>query len=125
MQVFDKYPLPNTDITGDGFNFRGFTFSAPAPAKLNTYIGKIDYNLTQNGNHRLFVRGNLQNDRVSGLGQFGPEFPGDPSARTNYNNNKGIAVGYTAILRANLINNFRYGYVRQGFDQVSSEGCDG
>src|SRR6185437_6609888 len=118
MQIFNKYPLPNTDIVGDGFNFRGYPFTAGAPAKLDTYILKLDYNLTQNGNHRLFVRGNLQNDSVAGLGNDGPEFPGDPSNVTNKTNNKGVSVGYTAILRDNLINNFRYGFIREGIDSV-------
>lgn len=118
MQIFKQYPLPNTNIVGDGFNFRGFQFTAGAPAKRDTYIVKLDYNLTQNGNHRLFVRGNLQNDSVAGIGNDGPEFPGDPPNVTNKGNNKGISVGYTAILRDNLINNFRYGFIREGIDNV-------
>jgi len=124
MQIFNKYPLPNTDIVGDGFNFRGYQFTAGAPAKLDTYILKLDYNLTQNGNHRLFVRGNLQNDSVAGLGNDGPEFPGDPSNVTNKSNNKGVSVGYTAILRDNLINNFRYGFIREGIDSVGLQNSE-
>jgi hypothetical protein len=118
LQVFQQYPHPNTDVVGDGFNFRGFTFNAPAPAKLNTYILKLDYNLTRNANHRLFVRGNLQNDSFAGLGTDGPQFPGDAPDITTFSNNKGIAIGYTALLRNNLINNLRYGYIRQGLDNV-------
>src|SRR2546428_3856037 len=30
MQVFNQYPLPNTDIVGDGLDYRGFEFTAPA-----------------------------------------------------------------------------------------------
>ena len=62
MSIFQQYPLPNTDSVGDGLNYRGFTFSAPAPNKTDTYIAKLDFNLTQNGNHRVFVRGGLNND---------------------------------------------------------------
>jgi hypothetical protein len=116
--LFNQYPHPNTDIVGDGFNFRGFQFIAPAPAKLNTSIVKLDYNLTSNGSHRLFVRGNLQSDNIAGLGILGPQFPGAPPTEIDYSNNKGIAVGYTALLNSNLINNFRYGYIRQGLDTV-------
>src|SRR5690348_4629785 len=118
MQIFNQYPLPNTDIVGDGFNFRGYQFTAGAPAKLDTYILRADYNLTKSGNHRLFLRGNLQNDSVAGIGNDGPEFPGDPPNVTHNSNNKGISIGYTAILRENLINNFRYGFVREGIDSV-------
>lgn len=116
--VFQQYPEPNTDVAGDGFNFRGYTFNAPAPAKLNTYILKLDYNLTANGNHRVFMRANLQNDSLAGLGTNGPQFFGDAPDLTTFSNNKGVAFGYTALLRSNLINNFRYGYIRQGLDSV-------
>jgi hypothetical protein len=118
MQLFQKYPEPNTDVVGDGYNYRGFTFTAPAPAKLNTSILKLDYNITKNANHRLFVRGNLQSDNIAGLVGNGPQFPGDPPDETTFSNNKGIAVGYTALLHSNLINNLRYGYIRQGLDNV-------
>jgi hypothetical protein len=118
MQVFQQYPHANNDVVGDGFNFRGFTFQAPAPAKLNTYIVKLDYNLTRDGNHHLFVRGNLQNDNSAGVTVEGSQYPGAPPDATTFSNNKGIAVGYTALLRSNLINNLRYGYIRQGLDSV-------
>jgi hypothetical protein len=119
--LFQQYPQPNTNIVGDGFNFQGFQFIAPAPAKLNTSIVKLDYNLTRNANHRLFIRGNLQGDSIAGLGILGPQFPGDVPQQTQLSNNKGIAVGYTALLRSNLINNFRYGYIRQGLDTIGTE----
>ncbi|HET9410116.1 MAG TPA: TonB-dependent receptor [Candidatus Sulfotelmatobacter sp.] len=118
MQIFNQYPHPNTDVVGDGFNFRGFQFAAPAPAKLNTSIIKLDYNLTRDANHRLFVRGNLQGDNQAGLTLNGPQFPGEPPDQTEFSNNKGIAIGYTALFHSNLINNFRYGYIRQGLDLV-------
>jgi hypothetical protein len=118
LAVFQQYPHPNTDIVGDGYNYRGYTFSAAAPAKLNTSIIKLDHNLTSNGNHHLFVRGNLQGDNISGLVGSGPQFPGDPANNVTFSNNKGIAVGYTALFHGNLINNLRYGYIRQGLDQV-------
>ena len=52
------FPDSNTDSSGsaDGFNILGYTFAAPQPTSQNTYLFKLDYNLTQNGNHRLFVR---------------------------------------------------------------------
>jgi carboxypeptidase family protein len=121
MAIFQQYPLPNTDSVGDGLNYRGFTFSAPAPGKTDTYIAKLDFNLTQNGNHRVFVRGGLNNDHgaehkesVSQTGDAGPEFPGLATNLLGLNNSKGLTAGYTALLRNNLVNNFRYGFIRQG-----------
>jgi hypothetical protein len=117
-KIFQTYPLPNTTSVGDGLNLLGFTFSAPAPAKLDTYIAKLDYNVSANGNHRLFLRANLQNDHVPGLESNGPQFSNSPPNQLSTNNSKGLAAGYTAVLSNALINNFRYGYVRQGLGQA-------
>jgi len=108
--VFTKYPMPNTDSVGDGYDFRGFTFAAPNPTKHDTYILKLDYKLTQSGNHSLWVKGHLQNWRQSDA----PQFPGLPPNDFLTNNNKGLFAGYTALFSANLINNLRYGLIRQG-----------
>jgi hypothetical protein len=116
--IFSAYPHANTNaaVGADGFNYQGYTFSASTPATLNTYIAKLDYNITQNGNHRLFVRGNLQGDRRSAA----PQFPGLRPTQANVIPSKGLAVGYTAVLSTSLINNFRYGFVRQALDEVGS-----
>lgn len=106
------YPLPNTNTSygSDGLNILGYTFAAPQPASLNTFLLKLDYNLTANGTHRLFVRGNLQDDHTLDAA----EFPGQPPSQIITNNSKGLAVGYTVVLTNNVINNLRYGFVRQG-----------
>ena len=108
--VFNLYPHPNTDTVGDLLDYRGYTFAGSSPEKLNTYILRLDYKITANGNHNLFLRGNLQNDNQIQA----PEFPGQPSSNFHTNNNKGIAAGYTALLRPTLINNFRWSLVREG-----------
>jgi hypothetical protein len=70
--IFNAYPHANTTsaIGADGINYQGYTFAGANPQNLNTYIAKIDYNISQNGNHRLFVRGNLQGDRLDQPPQF-------------------------------------------------------
>jgi carboxypeptidase family protein len=104
-------PLPNgTSGGGDGLNSGSFTFAANNPVKHDTYILKLDYKITANGAHALFVRGNLQNDHTLQP----PQFPGLPANHFLTNNSKGIAGGYTALLSNTLINNFRYAFVRQG-----------
>lgn len=115
LSIFNQYPMPNTDSVGDGLNFRGYTFSSPQPATLNTFIGKLDFNLTPNGNHRLFVRGNLQGDRQAGVAQWVyPDGKATPPASLTHSNNKGLAVGYTATIGNNWVNNFRWGLIRPG-----------
>src|SRR5207302_8635231 len=112
LSVLQGYPHPNNNFaTGtDGLNYEGFVFAAPFPQRYNSFVGKLDLNLSQNGNHKLFVRGNLQDDHISDA----PQFPGQPPNDNQYDNSKGVAIGYTAILGPNLINNLRYGFVRQG-----------
>src|SRR5579862_6890190 len=53
MQIFQQYPEPNTVSVGEGYNFEGFTFSSPLPAKLDTYVAKLDYNISANGSHQV------------------------------------------------------------------------
>jgi hypothetical protein len=125
MAIFQQYPHPNTDSVGDGLNYRGFTFSSPLPQTLDAYVVKLDYNLTRNGNHRLFLRGVLDGDRTaqssdptSFTGDGGSQFPGDPANRTVVNTSKGLSVGYTATLSNTLINDFRFGYIRQATDTL-------
>ena len=103
------YPLPNTDSVGDTLDIRGFTFPSGNPVNQNTSTLRLDYNITSNGNHKLFVRGQLQDD--SALGTV--EFPGQPASTTNPGGNRGIFAGYTAVLRSNLVNDLRYSFIRQ------------
>lgn len=130
MQLFQQYPEPNTTTVGDGFgyDFGGFTFSSPLPTKLDTYVAKIDYNLTPSGTHAVFIRGGLMSDRgasradsTSVTGTGGSEFPGQPANASNLNASKGLIAGYTGVLRPNLMNNFRYGYIRQSFANLGRQ----
>jgi hypothetical protein len=106
--LFQQYPHSNSSAVGDGLNFLGYTFAAPTPGALNTYIAKLDFNLTQS--HHVFVRGGMQGDNSG----FGAEFPGQPQSQVGTNTSKGLIAVYTATLRPTLINNFRYGFIRQG-----------
>jgi hypothetical protein len=108
LTLFNQYPQSNGLVLGDGgLNTASFTWSAPHPIKLTTYIAKFDYSA---GKHHLFVRGNLQGDSTLGP----PQFPGEPASYNLTNNTKGIAVNDSWVIRSNLINSFRYGYIRQG-----------
>ena len=116
LQAFNQYPTPNSSgcTNFDGFNISCFSFSAPNPQRLNTTIAKLDYNIDQAGKHRVFVRGNYQQDSLSSA----PQFPGEPPALTTSNNSRALAAGYTATLSNTLINSFRYGFTRQATAQA-------
>lgn len=125
--LFTHYPAPNcpscgnaTNGSGDLLNSSGYTFPGNNPTSLNTYIVKLDYKITANGNQSLFVRGNLQNDNTKDP----PQFPSLPPNDVLTNNSKGIAVGYTWLVRNDLINNFRYAFIRQGLGDAGLNNQD-
>jgi len=94
---------------GDGVNFGSYNFSSPAPSRLNTNIGKIDYNL--NSKNHIFARGNLQKDVAVGDQQF----PGQGVSSFLEDNTKGMAFGHTWTATSNMVNDLRYAYIRQGY----------
>jgi len=109
LQLMNSYPLPNGSLAGDGYNTASFTWSAPNPLNLGTYIARIDYSLSDK--HRLFLRGNLQDDHQS----LPPEFPAQLPSSIYTDNSKGIAAGEIWSVTQSLINNIRYGFTRQGY----------
>ncbi|MGA3133201.1 MAG: TonB-dependent receptor [Terracidiphilus sp.] len=106
---YAKLPLPNGSQLGDVNNLASYTFASPNPINLNTLIARIDYNL--GAKHRLFVRANLQDDHTSGPVQF----PGQPPNYRIIDNSKGIAAGDVWTISNSMVNNIRYGLVRQGY----------
>ncbi len=114
LALLKQYPLPNDYTVGDGLNIVGFRFRAPVGLDNNTYVAKFDYKLTADGRHSLFWRGNLQDDRSTSE----PQFPGHPPRLTTLTNTRASAVGYTAVLRPTLVNDFRWGFTRQGTESA-------
>lgn len=97
---------------GDGINNGSYNFSSPAPSRLNTNIGKIDY--TPNAKNHIFVRGNLQKDVASG----DENLPGQPAANFLEDNTKGLAFGHTWMPNSSIVNDLRYAYIRQGYSNA-------
>ena len=106
---YAKLPAPNGSQLSDGYNLASYTFASPAPQSLNTMIAKLDYNL--HDKHRIFVRANLQQDRTTGPLQF----PGQGAEYVLSDDSKGIAAGDVWTLSNSVVNNLRYGLVRQAF----------
>jgi hypothetical protein len=109
LGFFSLYPAANGTTLGDSLNEGSFSFSSPSPQSLNTYIARIDF--VPSDKHRIFVRGNLQKDVTDGVEQF----PGQGPSTVLEDNSKGIIAGDTWSISPTLINDLRYGYVRQGF----------
>jgi carboxypeptidase family protein len=109
LTYLKQYPAANGNSLGDGYNTGSYTFSSPNPLTLNTSIARIDF--TPGQNHRIFIRGNLQKDTTAGTEQF----PGQGPSYELIDNTKGIAGGDTWSISSNLVNDVRYGYIRQGY----------
>ncbi len=115
LNMLKQYPVGNDPAYGadGGLNFTGYRFNAPDALDNRAYVGKMDFILDGAGKHTLSIRGTLSNanqDLPNALAQF----PGQGPASELLNNSKGIAATYTAILTPTLINNFTFGYTRQG-----------
>lgn len=119
FQSFAKF-VPNDNSVGDGLNFVGYRFSGPVAINTNWYIARADYKITSNGNHTLFWRGALRNDTNNGV----PYLPGDGPEVAQVDYSKGFSVGYAAVLRPTLVNNFRWGYTRQSFGEIGNHSAD-
>jgi Carboxypeptidase regulatory-like domain len=119
----NKYSANDTSV-GDGLNTSGFRFNAKTPARLNTYITRMDFNLTER--QTLYFRGNYQWDHVTRNVYGGPDcgidspsdniqcFP-DTAPLSIWNHPWGIAAGHTWTASSNFVNRFTYGFTRAAF----------
>ena len=120
LNYFNTFPEPNDLTLGDGQNFVGYRFRGPIPTTANWYIARLDYKLTSSGNHTLFWRGALRND----VHATSPYLIGETPLGSNVDYSKGFTVGYTATIRQNLLNNFRYGHTRQSIGVLGNNDTD-
>ncbi len=110
IQYYSTVPVANGPATtGDGINSGSLIFSSPYPSSLNTSIFKLDYNLSSK--QHIFARGNLQKDTQAGL----ENLPGQPPQTTHEDNTKGLAFGHTWTPTSSIVNDLRYGFIRQGY----------
>ena len=108
--VTQRYPSNDTTV-GDLINTGGYRFNATTPTETDTYIARLDFNLTDR--QTLFVRGNYQEDLV---GQA-PQFPDMPAPSIWYHP-KGLAIGHTWTGSSTFVNRFTYGLTRLAFSQL-------
>jgi len=108
--VLGQYPGANEFNEGDGLNTLGYRFSSNADSPWNTYILKGDWHINQSGSETLFVRGQTQNENNPQLQQF----PGQPATSTLVDDSRGITVGLVSLINPRLVNNFHWGFIRQG-----------
>ena len=84
LNYFKGFPEPNDLTQGDQLNFVGYRFRGPVRTNQDWYIARLDYKLTQSGNHSLFWSGSVRNDRIADT----PYLPGTDPLRTLVNYSK-------------------------------------
>jgi Carboxypeptidase regulatory-like domain/TonB-dependent Receptor Plug Domain len=107
--VLNQYPASNENA-GDGLNTLGYRFASNADSSWNTYILKGDWHINSSGSQTLFLRGQTQNQNNPQEQQF----PGQPASTTLVDDSRGITVGLTSLINPRLVNDFHWGYIRQG-----------
>jgi len=112
LAYFNSEPAANGTNEGDGLNEGSYSFSSPNPRRLNTSIVRLDY--LPSSSQRIFGRGNLQKDTTAQVEQF----PGQPPSYVLVDNTKGMTFGDTWTISPTLVNDIRYGYIRQGYGQI-------
>ncbi|HWZ99174.1 MAG TPA: carboxypeptidase-like regulatory domain-containing protein [Candidatus Dormibacteraeota bacterium] len=116
LAFLNTFPNSNSPNAGDGLNYQGINFAAPISETKNEYIAKLDYNLTRDAKHRLSVTGALRNDANPGA----PFLPGQAPSLSLVNYNKGIIANYSGVLKSSLVNNFRYGFIRESVGKIGN-----
>ena len=106
-QYFRQFPGPN-EPGRDGVNIMDYRFASPLSDTYRTYIMRLDYKLTQSGQHNIFGRVNYQDDAISDPAQYPDQ---DPRSQQILNN-IGFALGYDGVFGNNLMNSFRYGMTK-------------
>jgi hypothetical protein len=114
LQYMNSYPMPNNLGQTNAPNYAGYRFAAPTYLKENWYIARLDYNITRDGNHTLFLRGAARDDHNDSA----PFQPGSAPLSSSVDLSKGIVGGYTAAFSSRVVNNFRYGITHQSIGTV-------
>ncbi len=104
-----RYPAPNDPTYGDGVNTEGLRFSYPQPDFDTTYVGRVDYNLTQK--NKIYGRFTINRENLvyPTPSDGAPEFPGDPASLTEINRDYGYVISDIWAIGNNKVNQFYYG----------------
>lgn len=87
-------PLPNNYAVGDGLNFAGYSFVAPATDKQVDITTKIDYRFSEK--NAIFVRwmSGHQNTYADSTNSGLQTFPGSPAVVNTFRQPRNIAIDY-------------------------------
>jgi hypothetical protein len=106
--IAKRYPAPNDPTQGDGVNTEGLRFTYPEPDIETTYVGRVDYNLTQK--NKVYGRFTInRTNEVYPTSAGAPEMPGDPPSLSEVDRSYGYVVSDIWTIGSNKVNQFYYG----------------
>jgi Carboxypeptidase regulatory-like domain len=118
--VNGRYPAANDLTAGDGINTGGFRFNAPFALGNNTYVTRVDFNITKN--QRLFGRFNIvRSAQTDDINSVAAQFPGDPAPAAQITDRDySFAIGHTWNISSNKVNEAVFGISssRLGFPSI-------
>jgi hypothetical protein len=110
VNLLKREPAPNDLTVGDGVNSGGFRFNAPAPTFRTSYVGRVDYNLSNK--FRVWGRGTFtRENQVNTTSQF----PGDPPAAQFVDRSYAYVGALEWQIGAKKFNQFLYGSTVQDY----------
>jgi hypothetical protein len=102
--IASRYPAPNDMTQGDGVNSGGYLFNTPTPDNEDSYVGRIDYNLSSK--HKIFGRFTITRENaIESL----PQFPTDPVTHPFTDRSYSYVVSDVWSIGQNKVNQFYYG----------------
>lgn len=107
---------PNCTTLGDGLNTGCHRFTANLIDKQSAHTGTLNWKLTNDGKHELFLRGNYQNDTSDNL----PANSSSPITKT-WSRPIAFASRHTWLISNNLVNTASFGMSRLGFSTPSDD----
>jgi Carboxypeptidase regulatory-like domain len=118
--VNGRYPGANDLTAGDQINTGGLRFNAPFALGNNTYVTRVDYNIT--ANQRVFGRFNIvRSAQTDDINSVPAQFPGDPAPAAQITDRDySFAVGHTWNISSNRVNQAVFGISasRLGFPSI-------
>jgi len=120
LKYLQSWPTPNSSACGDGYNYTCFNFSGPISDTKNEYIAKLDYNITRDAKQRVSLMGAMRNELDAGT----PFYPGLPPSQSIVDFNKGLVANYSGVITSTLINNVRYGFIRESVGTIGNSNQD-
>ena len=113
LKALQAFPVGNNNSIGDGLNTTGFTFNAPGHSVQNTYIAKFDYQLKPTST-RCSSAAICRTTAPITAPRMLRSSPGCRANSVSLANSKGLAAGWTGVIKPTLVSTFRYGLTRAG-----------